>query len=74
MKFYIVPANVALQYEGLTNDSEALHFRKDISGRYVVNTSVAEIWPGIDWEAMPVEDLTTDDFPPAVLPVTPSDL
>lgn len=61
--YYIVPEGLALQHNGRTDGVHGLSFTKDIQNRWVVNTDVADLWPDIDWQSMPQEELSREDFP-----------
>lgn len=63
MNFYIVPEHIASANQNRREGAKGLYFVQDLQGRYVVGTEVAPLWPDIDWQSMPVEELSMDDFP-----------
>jgi hypothetical protein len=63
MEFYLLPPDIVEQYQNHKVGSKGLSFVQDIQGRWVVNTSVAPLWPLIEWSTMQKVHLTWDDFP-----------
>lgn len=63
MKFFIVPENIAVANQNRREGDKGLYFVQDLQGRYVAGVEVAPLWPDIDWQSMPVEEMTREDFP-----------
>lgn len=64
MEYYIVPQNIAVDFQDYIKEDFGIHFRQDIYNRWVINVGCGEeIFTEINWTDFPIENLTDKDFP-----------
>jgi len=71
MQYYIIPEEIATQYQGFQKGSFAINFTQTNKDIWVINQNCGEeIFTEIDWGSFELIELTIEDFQPDYTPPT----